>query len=88
MDERRGTMVRKFEVEIEDAARNTTFAVIVDGQQVATLVTDSSGEAKLKYSTSPRDGRETMMPSDSPSISEGSTITINELRSAFRRTFS
>lgn len=85
VDERRGNMVRKFEVEIEDAARNTTFAVVVDGRRVATLVTDSSGEAKLKYSTSPRESRETMMPSDFPTISEGSTITIDAISSTFRR---
>lgn len=85
VDERRGSQVRKFEVEIEDAARNTSYTVTVDGQEVATLVTDSRGDAKLKYSTSPRDSRETMMPSDFPAISEGATIAINASSSTFRR---
>ncbi|MEZ6136395.1 MAG: dockerin type I domain-containing protein [Pirellulaceae bacterium] len=85
VDERRGALERKFEVEIEDAERNKSYAVFVDGQQVATLVTDSRGDAKLKYSTSPRDARETMMPSDFPAIAEGTTVTIESRTATFRK---
>lgn len=87
VNERRSNLVRTFEVEIEDAERNASYTVTVDGQAVATLVTDSRGDAKLKYSTSPKDDREAMMPSAFPAISENSTITIDSLTSVFRKVY-
>lgn len=85
IDERRGSLVRQFEVEIENANRNATYEIRVDGEQVAILVTDSRGAAKLKLSSSPKDSKETLMNSAFPTISEGTTITIASHSTTFRK---
>lgn len=85
VDERRGSLVRKFEVEIEDAERNKSYVVTVNGLDVGTLVTNSRGDAKLKLSSSPKDSRETLMPVEFPAILEGATISIGTLTTTFRR---
>jgi Dockerin type I domain len=85
IDERRGSMVRKFEVEIEDAERNTAYDVLIDGKKVATIVTDSRGDGKLKFSSSPKDSRETMMPLEFPALSEGASISVGKHNTTFRK---
>ncbi len=85
VDDRRGSLVQKFEVEIEDADRNASYVVSVDGKAVVTLWTDSRGAAKMKWSTSPKDSKESPLPSDFPLLAEGTQITIASHSAIFQR---
>lgn len=71
-----GVTKRKFELEVEDLTPNTTYDVTIGVTVVAQITTNGAGDAKLKFSTSPKGPNETLMPDGFPEIAAGNAIAI------------
>ncbi len=85
VDERRGQLVREFEVEAQGLRSGETLDVSVEGTLIATLTADSRGRAKLKLSSAPKDSSELQMPANFPLISVGTPITIGLSNATFNK---
>jgi hypothetical protein len=73
-----GGIEREFEVELEDAAANTTYGVFVDGVSVGTITTNSFGDGRLEYEVDfdGDDDGNVDFPPGFPEISEGDVVQI------------
>jgi hypothetical protein len=78
-----GVTKRKFKAQIEHAAPNTSYAVIVNGVSVGSVITNSRGKGSLVLTTQPKDSKETPMPSNFPNVTIGTPVTIGGLSSSF-----
>lgn len=78
-----GVTKRKFKAQIEHATPNTSYAVIVNGVSVGSVITNSRGKGSLQLSTQPRNSGDSQMPSNFPAVSIGTTVSIGGLSSNF-----
>lgn len=78
-----GITKRKFKAQIEHAAPNTSYAVVVNGVSVGSVITNSRGKGSLSLTTQPKDAKDTPMPTNFPNVSIGTTISIGGLTSSF-----
>lgn len=71
--DKKGTIVRNLKVEIEDAAANTTFDVMVDGQVIGQLTTNEfgTGERRFRTQTNNPGG-----PTPLPPIGAGAVVSV------------
>jgi trimeric autotransporter adhesin len=77
-----GTTTTKFTVSVTGAADSSPLDVVIDGTTVGTLMTDSTGAGTLALSSNPT-GIEQPLPSNFPTVSSGSTITVGSLSGTF-----
>jgi hypothetical protein len=73
-----GVIKTKFAIEVLGLPANTTYDVTVGLSVVAQITTNSSGDAKLKFSTVPK-GSEIELPELFPEIESGNTISVGAL---------
>ncbi len=78
-----GVTKRKFKAQIEHATPNTSYAVIVNGVSVGSVMTNSRGKGSLVLTTQPKDSKDTPMPSNFPTVSIGTPVSIGGLSSSF-----
>lgn len=78
-----GVTKRKFKAQIEHAAPNTSYTVVVNGVSIGSVITNSRGKGSLVLTTQPRDSNDTPMTSDFPNVLIGTTISIGGLSSSF-----
>jgi hypothetical protein len=69
----------EFQLQAERLPRNTTFAVTLDGTVVASIMSDSSGIARLKLRTDPSGADELPVPPDFPPLGVNSLITVGDV---------
>lgn len=77
-----GGLMRRFDVEIEDAGSNQSFPIFVKNQQVATVTTNQFGFVEFQLRTaafidSPGDGQP--MPATFPSLRAGDQVRIGSM---------
>lgn len=74
----RGSTKQKFKVEIEHTRPNSSFEVKVAGVSVGTIVTNSKGKGTLILSSQPKPGKESPLPANFPTVTEGTLVTIGD----------
>lgn len=74
----RGSTKQKFKVEIEHTRPNSSFEVKVAGVSVGTIVTNSKGKGTLLLSSQPKPGKESPLPANFPTVTEGTLVTIGD----------
>ncbi len=80
------TLRRGFEVEIEGGPANTSFEIVVNGAVVATISTNSLGNAQVEFSAGGDDGDDSddcgnhePLPEGFPSLQVGDTVSIGDV---------
>ncbi len=76
------TTTTKLTVSVTGATASSPLDVVIDGTTVGTLTTDSTGAGTLTLSSNPT-GTEQPLPSNFPTVSAGSTITVGSLSGTF-----
>ncbi|MFO0942953.1 MAG: dockerin type I domain-containing protein [Pirellulales bacterium] len=76
-----GVTKSKLEVEIEGAQPNATFAVSLAGVDLGEVQTNSRGKAKVVWSSETQSDQ--TLPTDLPTIGEGTLITIGDAQTSF-----
>ena len=73
-----GGIEREFEVELEDAAANTTYGVFVDGVSVGSITTNAFGDGRLEYEVDfdGDDDGNVDFPAGFPEINVGDVVTV------------
>lgn len=78
----RGNVVSKrFNVEIEDAAPETSYEVRIDGTLFGTITTDGLGFAQLEFGGDNAGGP---LPGDFPHLVVGQTVSVGPVSGTFR----
>lgn len=72
----RGVQQKKFEVEIEGAAANTTLDVTLNGVVIGQITTDAFGEGELEFHTHPDDADEQLFPVDFVDPQAGDIVAV------------
>jgi hypothetical protein len=77
-----GTTSTKLTISVTGATSGSSLDVVIGGVTIGTLTTDSSGAGSLVFSSNPT-GTELALPTNLPTISSGTTITVGSLSGTF-----